>query len=102
MYDRELGFYSRVDLTVPGWVQQDKLPVQRGGPGGLNPDFDLGNSSTAAGGGRNDTTPVAGEDSRRKTFWTTCPYCYLLYEFPKAYEGCCLKCQKCERSFHGL
>ncbi|XP_020212453.1 uncharacterized protein LOC109796985 [Cajanus cajan] len=36
------------------------------------------------------------------TFWTACPYCYFLYEYPAACQGCCLRCQNCERSFHGL
>lgn len=34
-------------------------------------------------------------------FWTACPYCYNLYEYPNVYEGCCLMCQNCEKSFHG-
>ncbi|KAJ1423404.1 DnaJ domain containing protein [Sesbania bispinosa] len=36
------------------------------------------------------------------TFWTACPYCYRMYEYPRVYEGCCLKCQNCDKSFHGL
>ncbi|GJV12071.1 DnaJ domain-containing protein [Tanacetum coccineum] len=31
--------------------------------------------------------------------WTLCPYCYNLYEYPKVYEGCCLRCVNCERAF---
>ncbi|RZC15832.1 dnaJ homolog subfamily B member 14-like [Glycine soja] len=37
-----------------------------------------------------------------ESFWTACPYCYFLYEYPAVCEGCCLRCQNCERSFHGL
>nr|KYP47252.1 DnaJ isogeny subfamily B member 12 [Cajanus cajan] len=46
----------------------------------------------------------ADENSRRRnsTFWTACPYCYRLYEYPRVYEACCLRCQNCERSFHGV
>ncbi|KAK7410460.1 hypothetical protein VNO78_01258 [Psophocarpus tetragonolobus] len=36
------------------------------------------------------------------TFWTACPYCYFLYQYPSTCEGCCLRCQNCQRSFHGL
>ncbi|KAK7385389.1 hypothetical protein VNO78_31106 [Psophocarpus tetragonolobus] len=99
VYDKELSFFSRVDLTVPGWVQQEKLPVRRTGPGpGPWPGPSARNSASA----RDEIH--ADENSRRRssTFWTACPYCYRLYEYPKLYEGCCLRCQNCERSFHGV
>ncbi|KAL7002982.1 hypothetical protein U1Q18_004142 [Sarracenia purpurea var. burkii] len=35
------------------------------------------------------------------TFWTACPYCYNMYEYPGIYEGCSLRCQNCWRAFHG-
>ncbi|CAN1332023.1 DnaJ homolog subfamily B member 1 [Linum perenne] len=38
--------------------------------------------------------------ARMASFWTICPYCYLMYEYPRVYENCCLRCQKCERAFH--
>ncbi|KAK8659704.1 hypothetical protein V6N13_029898 [Hibiscus sabdariffa] len=36
------------------------------------------------------------------TFWTACPYCYTLYEYPKVYEDCTLRCQanNCRKAFH--
>lgn len=37
-----------------------------------------------------------------EVFWTACPYCYRLYEYAKVYEGCCLMCQNCDKSFHGV
>ncbi|RYQ98664.1 hypothetical protein Ahy_B07g086431 isoform A [Arachis hypogaea] len=40
--------------------------------------------------------------NRSGNFWTACPYCYRLYEYPRVYEGCCLRCQNCDRSFHGI
>ncbi|MBA0562079.1 hypothetical protein Golob_007157, partial [Gossypium lobatum] len=38
------------------------------------------------------------------TFWTACPYCYVLYEYPKVYEDCTLRCQaeNCRRAFHAV
>jgi len=36
------------------------------------------------------------------SFWTACPYCYFLFEYPVDCEGRCLRCQNCERMFHGL
>ena len=37
-----------------------------------------------------------------ETFWTVCPYCYYVYEYPRVYEECCLRCQNqnCRRGFH--
>ncbi|KAG4954848.1 hypothetical protein JHK82_040430 [Glycine max] len=103
VYDKDLTFFSRVDLSVPEWVQQqEKLPVRRPGPG---PGPSAGRNSAAA---REDI--LADENSRRRrrrrkrssTFWTACPYCYRLYEYPRVYEGYCLRCQNCDRSFHGV
>lgn len=34
--------------------------------------------------------------------WTVCPYCYNLYEYPKLYEGCCLRCANCKRAFQAV
>ncbi|GAV79690.1 DnaJ domain-containing protein [Cephalotus follicularis] len=36
------------------------------------------------------------------SFWTACPYCYILYEYPKVYEDCTLRCQNCKRAFHAV
>ncbi|CAN0877887.1 Chaperone protein DnaJ [Linum grandiflorum] len=36
------------------------------------------------------------------TFWTACPYCYVMYEYPKVYEECALRCQTCKRGFHAV
>ncbi|XP_010520753.1 PREDICTED: uncharacterized protein LOC104799801 [Tarenaya hassleriana] len=41
-----------------------------------------------------------GVNERMATFWTTCPYCYGLYEYPGVYEECCVRCQNCRRAFH--
>ncbi|EPS65866.1 hypothetical protein M569_08915, partial [Genlisea aurea] len=35
-------------------------------------------------------------------FWTACPYCYYMYEYPVVYVDCTLKCQNCKRAFHGV
>lgn len=35
----------------------------------------------------------------QENIWTLCPYCYNLYEYPRMLEGCCLRCENCERAF---
>ncbi|KAL6176809.1 hypothetical protein ACLB2K_053442 [Fragaria x ananassa] len=40
--------------------------------------------------------------SRLSSFWTACPYCYILYEYPGVYENCCLRCQNCKRGFEAV
>jgi hypothetical protein len=104
-YDKDLSFFARVDLSVPSWVQQDKLPVRRTGPGpgpgngsGVGPGPGTGPRNSAA----SARDEIAADVRRNATFWTACPYCYRLYEYPKIYEGYCLKCAHCERSFHGV
>ncbi|CAA2965139.1 Hypothetical predicted protein [Olea europaea subsp. europaea] len=36
------------------------------------------------------------------TFWTACPYCYHMYEYPGVYAECTLLCQNCKRAFQGV
>uniref|UniRef100_A0A1J3GC40 Chaperone protein DnaJ n=1 Tax=Noccaea caerulescens TaxID=107243 RepID=A0A1J3GC40_NOCCA len=37
---------------------------------------------------------------RMSTFWTACPYCYSLHEYPRVYQDYCIRCQNCQRAFH--
>ncbi|GFY85899.1 chaperone DnaJ-domain superfamily protein [Actinidia rufa] len=48
-----------------------------------------------------DSAPKSSNQNQRSSFWTACPYCYNLYEYPRVYEGCCLRCQNCGKGFHG-
>lgn len=57
----------------------------------------LSNSESGGGGGG-----MRGQRGATTTFWTVCPYCYNLYEYPRLYEGCCLRCENCERAFTGM
>ncbi|GMH23675.1 hypothetical protein Nepgr_025518 [Nepenthes gracilis] len=34
------------------------------------------------------------------SFWTACPYCLYIYEYPEIYQDCPLRCQNCRRAFH--
>ncbi|KAI3448234.1 hypothetical protein Pfo_004899 [Paulownia fortunei] len=36
------------------------------------------------------------------TFWTACPYCYYMYEYPRVYADCTLRCQNCKRAFQAV
>ncbi|KAF8115726.1 hypothetical protein N665_0025s0183 [Sinapis alba] len=45
----------------------------------------------------------ASENLKATTsFWTACPYCYALFEYPKGYEECALRCQQCRRAFEAV
>lgn len=96
LYDNELSLYSKIDLVSLKKArqqqqeqdqdqQQQKLPVRRSQRGSKKKSFD-----------------DAEEERTMKlsSFWTACPYCYILYEYPRIYEGCCLRCQNCQRAFH--
>ncbi|XVF39633.1 hypothetical protein PTKIN_Ptkin01aG0049400 [Pterospermum kingtungense] len=90
LYDKELSLYTRIDLSSPGGDrsnQAGKLPVTRRGQSQRTP---------------NSKTPNESQRLRLSTFWTACPYCYRLFEYPRVYEGCCLRCQSCERAFHAV
>ncbi|KAH0649834.1 hypothetical protein KY284_029746 [Solanum tuberosum] len=36
------------------------------------------------------------------SFWTACPYCYVMHEYPLDYVDCTLKCQNCKRAFQAV
>ncbi|GMJ05572.1 hypothetical protein HRI_004226400 [Hibiscus trionum] len=50
------------------------------------------------------TRPNQATESEGPSFWTACPYCYVLYEYPKAYKDYTLRCQtkECRRAFHAV
>ncbi|XP_031282873.1 uncharacterized protein LOC116141503 [Pistacia vera] len=88
-YDHELILFTKVDLTNSDSTHQGKLPVRRG----------RSQNSTKK---NNHNRQEEEQRSKLSTFWTTCPYCYILYEYPKVYENCCLRCQNCQRGFHAV
>ncbi|CAD5316127.1 unnamed protein product [Arabidopsis thaliana] len=51
-----------------------------------------------SGAARTDSEPEVS------SFWTTCPYCYVLYEYPVIYEESVLKCQtkSCRRAYQAV
>ncbi|XP_076897320.1 uncharacterized protein LOC143550580 [Bidens hawaiensis] len=42
------------------------------------------------------------KDNNDSTFWTTCPYCFYLYEYPSEYVECVLRCDTCKRAFQAV
>ncbi|KAL3620979.1 hypothetical protein CASFOL_035891 [Castilleja foliolosa] len=36
------------------------------------------------------------------TFWTACPYCYYMYEYPRVYIDCTMRCRNCKRAFQSV
>ncbi|XP_010065719.2 uncharacterized protein LOC104452917 [Eucalyptus grandis] len=41
-------------------------------------------------------------ESASASFWTACPYCFYLYEYPRVYAECVLRCQNCKRAFQAV
>lgn len=37
-----------------------------------------------------------------ESFWTACPYCFYIFEYPKVYQECTLRCQNCRKAFHAV
>lgn len=50
----------------------------------------------------NELTRASETGSEGASFWTACPYCYVMYEYPKVYVDCTLRCQSCRRGFHAV
>lgn len=77
-----------------------KLPVRRSGRGGGSAGG--GAPAPSSGGiGVNRKNSNPNNSGWTSSFWTACPYCYNLYEYPRAYDGCCLRCdnENCKRAF---
>ncbi|KAG4110460.1 hypothetical protein ERO13_D13G049900v2 [Gossypium hirsutum] len=81
--------FNRDEPTRTGQINQTTTPPHRG------------NSQTEP---TSVTRPSETTESEELTFWTACPYCYILYEYPKLYEDCTLRCQakNCRRAFHAV
>lgn len=110
LYDAEFAArFTKVDLVNmkkqpqhqkrgrPAANSGVKLPVRRssrGGSGGGGGDDEIRSANKRTGGVSNNSGPP-------ENIWTACPYCYNLYEYPRQYEGCCLRCdnEKCRRAF---
>lgn len=108
LYDTEFAArFTKVDLVALKKQQQhhfqqqkkgreaksgQKLPVRRSARGGGVKDE---NKKTGGASNNNNNSEWTGN------MWTACPYCYNLYEYPRQYEGCCLRCDnvKCKRAF---
>ncbi|GAB4853327.1 hypothetical protein Ancab_017506 [Ancistrocladus abbreviatus] len=68
------------------------------------------NQENGPGGSERPTVAVAsvsnGNDNANDnvelpSFWTACPYCFYIYEYPEIYMDYTLRCQNCRRAFHG-
>ncbi|XP_051144115.1 uncharacterized protein LOC127260424 [Andrographis paniculata] len=46
-----------------------------------------------------EDTPAPYAD---ETFWTACPYCYYMYQYPSMYIDCTLRCSNCKMGFQAV
>uniref|UniRef100_A0A803PXP0 J domain-containing protein n=1 Tax=Cannabis sativa TaxID=3483 RepID=A0A803PXP0_CANSA len=82
---------ARKDLgTIDGRVEENEEEEER-------PNLNNVAESTRA---SLPTETIEEAEYEGESFWTACPYCYVLYEYPKGYEECVLRCQNCKRAFH--
>ncbi|XP_043696957.1 uncharacterized protein LOC122647666 [Telopea speciosissima] len=88
LYDNELNLFSKL-VSNHNLQQQPVKPSPRGKKRKASKEQIFNSASNRT-------------SSLMSTFWTTCPYCYNLYEYPRIYEECCLRCEKCKRAFHAV
>lgn len=71
---------------------------EQGGNGGFEELGQQGRQIPGEKSGDTDGNPQIDVSS----FWTGCPYCYNMYEYPGSYAECTLRCQNCKRAFHAV
>lgn len=49
-----------------------------------------------------ETETEAENTDKSPTFWTACPFCFYMYEYPKVYADCTLRCDHCKRAFQAV
>ncbi|EEF48621.1 uncharacterized protein LOC8268412 [Ricinus communis] len=91
LYDNELSLFSRVDLS-----NSAKLPVRRS----QRPAAARKHTEERVQTNYNSISQDRNQKMKLSSFWTACPYCLILYEYPRVYHDCCLRCQNCQRAFH--
>ncbi|MFS7985549.1 putative DnaJ domain, Chaperone J-domain superfamily [Helianthus anomalus] len=74
-------------------LKHNAAPVQP--PGQVNSNNGVREEETET---ETETEPV--DDS--PTFWTACPYCFYMYEYPRVYVECTLRCDNCKRAFQAV
>lgn len=62
----------------------------------------IGDEEDAEGIGAQEERMGAPENDDGLCFWTACPYCYYMYEYPRKYVDCTLRCQNCRKAFEGV
>ncbi|KAG9133398.1 hypothetical protein Leryth_024109 [Lithospermum erythrorhizon] len=85
---------NNISVNPTGNEPLNEVRVEDVGEDNISDEHVLGNGDGLRG---NETSKeVEG------TFWTACPYCYHLFEYPNVYLDCTLQCQKCRKAFHGV
>ncbi|KAL3635338.1 hypothetical protein CASFOL_019885 [Castilleja foliolosa] len=65
----------------------------------MNVNENVGDSTDGEEDGERFDEPEMGDGS---TIWTSCPYCYYMYEYPSVYTDCTLRCQNCKKAFQAV
>ncbi|XP_061358355.1 uncharacterized protein LOC133302567 [Gastrolobium bilobum] len=95
MYDSELRL-----LTTP--LPQQPQPQPKRNPRSRDGATESNRQNHESAESTRQTRTAGAETEGDTSFWTSCPYCYVLYEYPKGYEECTLRCQGCRRGFHAV
>ncbi|KAL1215397.1 Chaperone protein dnaJ A6 [Cardamine amara subsp. amara] len=98
LYDRELQLSQLGQLGQSGFYPQTQTFQ-------WNPSHSTNVAQEQPSASRSATSQSqagTSSDPMATSFWTACPYCFVLFEYPKAYEECTLKCQECRRAFQAV
>ncbi|KAL3538699.1 hypothetical protein ACH5RR_002065 [Cinchona calisaya] len=92
------NFYSNVGNMSNSGDNNDN----RNDGGGMGNNRNVNENIGRSGVGEEERGADGLSDDGELSFWTSCPYCYYMYEYPSVYEECTLRCQNCRRAFQGV
>ncbi|XP_059285486.1 uncharacterized protein LOC132038990 isoform X1 [Lycium ferocissimum] len=82
--------------------RNNQPPVRNENVMGSNETRPASTSKNASNVKEKEGNKVDAPDRRIPSFWTACPYCYVMLEYPLDYVDCTFRCQNCKKAFQGV
>lgn len=92
-------------VQSPSTDPQSNMQPQQQNEGVVgNTNDDIVGSSIDNDAGKDKEKEIEVEETKIDipSFWTACPYCYHMFEYPDVYVDCTLRCQNCRLAYQAI